>query len=122
MSVTRADLIERLASSADISVRDAELVLSTVLDAIAAGLAAGHRIELRGFGVFEPKLRPARDVRNPRTGEHVMTAAKARVHFKIGRAMHLLLNGDSETREVFQAKRDAALRRRDEKVGQLSLF
>ena len=122
MSITRAVLVKRLASSAGISAREAEQVLSTVLDAIGAGLAEGHRIELRGFGAFERRQHPARQARNPRTGEPVTAAARASVHFKAGRALHLLLNGDSDTRAVFQAKRDATLRRRDEKAGQLSLF
>ncbi len=121
MSVTRADLVERLALSAGISVRDAELVLSTVLDAIGAGLAEGHRIELRGFGVFEPKRHAPRLARNPRTGEPVTVVARSSVHFKAGRVMHRLLNGDSDTRAALQAKRDATLRRRDEKAGQLTL-
>ena len=101
MSVTRADLIERLALSAGISVHDAKLVLSTVLDEIAAGLAEGHRVELRGFGIFEPKRHPARQARNPQTGELVTVATKASVHFKTGRGMHLLLNGDFDARGTF---------------------
>ncbi|MGI9501262.1 MAG: HU family DNA-binding protein [Geminicoccaceae bacterium] len=91
--MTRSDLIIRLASSAAISNRDAELVLRTVFEAIGAGLAEGDRIELRGFGVFEPRQHPARQARNPRTGEAVTAPAKAKVHFKAGRPMHRLLNG-----------------------------
>ncbi|MGI9488229.1 MAG: HU family DNA-binding protein [Geminicoccaceae bacterium] len=120
--MTRADLIARLASSAAISVRDAELVLSTVLDAIGTGLEHGDRIELRGFGIFEPRQHPARQARNPRTGEAVTTAAKASVHFKAGTAMHRLLNGDPAARVEFQAKREAERRRRDDKGGQLTLL
>lgn len=122
MSVTRADLINRLASSAAINVRDAKLVLDTVLDAIGTGLGEGHRIELRGFGIFEPKEHPARKARHPRTGETVFTQAKVGVHFKAGEAMHQLLNDDAAARRLHQAKRDAAVRRRDEKAGQPSLF
>ena len=107
---------------AGITNRDAELVLAAVLDEIAAGLAEGHRVELRGFGVFEPKPKPARQVRNPRSGEPVMTAARATVHFKAAKAMHLLLNGDSGARSIIQEKRDDVVRRRDEKSGQPSLL
>lgn len=122
MSVTRADLITRLASSAAISIKDAEPVLSTVLESIGDGLAQGQRIELRGFGVFQRREQNTRQARNPRTGEEVMVPAKATAHFKAGTAMHKLLNGDPDARAMLQSKRECQLRRRDQKAGQLSLF
>ena len=116
MSVTRADLIGRLASMAAITPRDAELVLRVVLDEIGAGLAAGQRVELRGFGVFEPKPLPARPARNPKNGKAVMTSAKSGVHFKAAKAMHLLLNGESDTPAADQAESGVEDRRRDDKA------
>ncbi len=122
MSVTRADLITRLASSAAISLKDAELVLSTVLESIGDGLAQGHRIELRGFGVFQRWEHSARPARTPKTGETVMVAAKATARFKPGTTMHKLLNGNPHARGLIQAKREAQIHRRDERAGQLNLF
>ena len=116
MSVTRADLIGRLASVAAITPRDAELVLRVVLDEIGAGLAEGRRVELRGFGVFEPKPLPARPARNPRNGETMMTSAKSGVHFKAAKAMHLKLNGEGDKPEAVQTKRDASGLHQDEKA------
>lgn len=116
MSVTRADLIGRLASMAAITPRDAELVLRVVLDEIGAGLAEGQRVELRGFGVFEPKPLPARPARNPRNGKAVMTSAKSGVHFKAAKAMHLLLNDGSDTSAATEAKPDIEGRRREDKA------
>ncbi|MGI9502120.1 MAG: HU family DNA-binding protein [Geminicoccaceae bacterium] len=115
MSVTRADLIARLALMAAITTRDAELVLRVVLDEIGAGLAEGQRVELRGFGVFEPKPLPARPARNPQNGEAVMTSAKSGVHFKAAKAMHLLLNGEPDTPAIIQPACDAE-GHRDEKA------
>ena len=122
LSITRTDLTARLASIVAISIRDADLVLRTMLDEIGAGLAEGSRVELRGFGIFEPKALPARQVRNPRSGEALATPAKTTVHFRAAKAMHQLLNGDGDARSTMQAKRDDAVRRRDEKAGQPSLF
>ena len=122
MPITRADLTARLASISAISNRDADLVLRTVLAEIGAGLAEGRRVELRGFGVFEPKARPSRQMRNPRNGEPMVVPAKTTVHFKTAKAMQLHLNGDSDVREAHQDKRDDAIRRRDLKAGQPSLL
>ena len=69
LAVIRTDLAKGLASSAGTSAHNAELVSSTMLDAIGARLAEGHRIELRGFGVFERRQQAARLAHNPRTGE-----------------------------------------------------
>ena len=56
--------------------RDVERIVSTVLDKITDALAAGHRVELRGFGAFSVKTRPSRLGRNPRTGEPVAVDEK----------------------------------------------
>lgn len=122
MSVNRADLIKRLASSAAIGTRDAEMVLTTVLEKIGDGLAQGKRMEMRGFGVFERREHKARTARNSKSGETVMVDAKATVHFKAGNAMHKLLNGDPEAKARFLAIRENKRRIRDEKEGQLNLF
>lgn len=122
MPVTRADLVTRLATSTAISIRDANLVLTTVLNVIEEGLTRGQRVELRGFGVFQRREHNARQARNPKTGETLIAPAKATVHFKPGRPMKKLLNGDPEARAMWQAKREVQLRKRDEKDGQLNLF
>lgn len=55
-----------------------------IFDLLAEALAAGERIELRGFGAFSLHDIPARRGRNPRTGESVAVPAKKSVHFKPG--------------------------------------
>ena len=57
--------------------REAEKVVNTILDEIAAALACGDRVELRGFGVFAIKFRQARKGRNPRSGWRSMCCAPA---------------------------------------------
>ena len=72
--------------------RDVEKVVNTILDEIAAALARGDRVKLRGFGVFAIKLRQARRGRNPRSGATVSVPEKAIPFFKTGGPMHERLN------------------------------
>ena len=72
--------------------RDVERIVSTVLDKITAALAAGHRVELRGFGAFSVKVRPSRMGRNPRTGEPVEVDAKRAPFFRTGKELRERLN------------------------------
>ena len=55
-------------------------------------MARGDRVELRGFGAFSVKNRPARTGRNPRTGAHVSVAQKSVPFFKTGKEMRERLN------------------------------
>ena len=54
---------------------------------MADSLARGERVELRGFGSFALNYRPARNGRNPRTGEPVKVPAKYTPHFKAGKEL-----------------------------------
>ena len=60
-----------------------------------AALARGERVELRGFGAFSVKNRPARIGRNPRTGDKVVVAEKYVPFFKTGKEMRERLNSGS---------------------------
>ena len=72
--------------------RDVENIVNAVLDEITDALAAGNRVELRGFGAFSVKSRPARTGRNPRTGEKVPVSEKYVPFFKTGKEMREKLN------------------------------
>ena len=67
--------------------RDVENIVNAILDGIVAALARGDRVELRGFGAFSVKHRPARAGRNPRTGAHVPVDQKSVPFFKTGKEM-----------------------------------
>jgi integration host factor subunit beta len=72
--------------------RDVESVVNAILDSITDALARGDRVELRGFGAFAVKSRPARIGRNPRTGESVSVCEKVVPMFKSGKEMRARLN------------------------------
>jgi integration host factor subunit beta len=72
--------------------RDVEKIVNAILDTIADALARGDRVELRGFGAFSVKNRPARVGRNPRTGEQVDVGEKYVPQFKAGKEIRERLN------------------------------
>ena len=93
----KSELVARLAQRyPHLYHRDVERIVSTVLDEIIKALSAGHRVELRGFGAFSVKRRPARTGRNPRTGAHVSVDQKCVPFFKTGKEMRERLNQAAE--------------------------
>jgi integration host factor subunit beta len=95
-AVTRAEIIAELAaSSPHLRQADAELIVATIFEQITAALVRGERVELRGFGAFTVKQRPARIGRNPRTGKVVAVEEKTRPYFKTGTEMLRRLNRGS---------------------------
>jgi integration host factor subunit beta len=93
--MTKSELIARLAEkNPHLYHRDVERIVTTIFDEIAAALARGQRVELRGFGAFSVKQRDARVGRNPRTGEAVQVAEKLIPFFKTGKQLRERLNTD----------------------------
>ena len=72
--------------------RDVENVVNAILDEITDTLADGNRVELRGFGAFSVKHRPARIARNPKTGSKVSVDEKWVPFFKTGKELRERLN------------------------------
>ena len=94
--MTKSDLIERVAIKVPhISKKDTETVVNTIFDCMTEALRKGDRIEIRGFGSFQVKVREAREGRNPKTGEEVKIPAKRTPFFKVGK----------ELKERIEAKR-----------------
>ena len=91
--MTRSQLILRLATqNPHLTHREVGRLVNAIFETIAAGLARGDRIELRGFGSFIVKEHAPRVGRNPRTGETVHVAAKLRPHFKSGKELRKRIN------------------------------
>src|SRR5438034_7298695 len=83
----KSELVQRIAEhNPHLYQRDVENIVNAILDEIVAALARGDRVELRGFGAFSVKHRPARAGRNPRTGAHVPVDQKSVPFFKTGRS------------------------------------
>ena|SRR6476659_4344364 len=89
----RSELVLRIAEqNPHLYQKDCEAIVAAILDRITQALAAGDRIEIRGFGAFSLTTKRERPGRNPRTGESVTVAEKKNVRFKPGREMHKRLN------------------------------
>ena len=92
----KSELIARLAEqNPHLYQRDVERIVTTVFDEITDALQRGDRVELRGFGAFSVKRRPARIGRNPRTGDSVAVAEKFVPFFKTGKDLRERLNAPS---------------------------
>ena len=96
--MTKSELIQYLSVQAkenSFSARrsaDMQEVVDSILNHLVEALAAGERVELRGFGSFSLHGISARPGRNPKTGEPVAVLAKKRVHFKPGGEMRREVN------------------------------
>jgi|SRR5215472_1960508 len=76
-----------------ISYQDSETLVGMMFDVMTRGLAAGQRVQLRGFGSFGVKLRRARRGRNPKTGVPVEIAARRVPFFRAGKELRIKVNG-----------------------------
>ena len=99
--MTKSQLIDRVAHRQSLLARrDVELAVRVMLEHMAACLAAGGRIEIRGFGSFSLHFRAARVARNPKTGTPVSLPARYATYFKPGKALRERVNRlASETQE-----------------------
>ncbi len=88
--MVKADLVEIIAREAGITKVSAEVGVDSIIKALKDALERGERIELRGFGVFEVKLRKSGVGRNPRTGEEVAIPAGKTTRFRPGKALGAL--------------------------------
>jgi integration host factor subunit beta len=89
----KSELIERIAArNPHLFQRDVEHIVNSILEEVVTALARGDRVELRGFGAFSVKNRPARTGRNPRTGAQVTVSEKYVPFFKTGKDMRERLN------------------------------
>jgi len=85
--MTKADLIDKVASSAGLSKADAGRALDAALDSITKSLKKGQKVTLVGFGTFSVAKRKARMGRNPRTGEEIKIAASKTPKFTPGKML-----------------------------------
>ncbi len=101
----KSELVQKLADeNPNLFHRDIERIVSIVFQEITDALARGDRVELRGFGAFSVKHRPARTGRNPRSGEAVQIDEKWSPFFKAGKELRDRLNGNGR----FSSQTDGA--------------
>ena len=89
----KSELILKLHTKySSLSLNDIEKILDLFLNNIVKGLQNSQKIELRGFGTFSKKINKEKFVRNPRTSQKIFKKENYKIHFKIGKILHLKIN------------------------------
>jgi integration host factor subunit beta len=94
--MTKAELVEEVARTTQLTKKHAEIIVNTVFDSIVDSLKGGEKIELRGFGSFRLRKREPRKGRNPKTGDKVDVPPKKVPYFKPGKELKELINREAE--------------------------
>ena len=84
--MNKTEFIREVADRAELSRKQAEAAYNAMLDTIVEALKAGDKVQLVGFGSYELKEKPAREVYNPLTKQKQKNAASKVPSFKIGKA------------------------------------
>jgi integration host factor subunit beta len=91
--LNKSDLILKiLESDSNLFKKDASKIVNVFFDTISEAISTGERVELRGFGIFDVKIREARIARNPKNGEAVAVPAKKVPFFRMGKDMKDRIN------------------------------
>ena len=85
--MNKSDLVDAVASSADLTTASAARAVDATLDAIGGALGNGDSVSLVGFGTFSVRHRAARDGRNPQTGAPMHIPASKVPGFKAGKGL-----------------------------------
>ena len=90
--MNKVELVAAIAEKSELTKVDAEKALKVFIDTVTEELKNGGKVQLVGFGTFEVAERPAREGRNPRTGETMKIAASKTPKFKAGKALKDSMN------------------------------
>jgi DNA-binding protein HU-beta len=89
--MNKGELVEAVAEKAEVSKKDADTIVTAMVEAIMEAVASGDKVSLVGFGSFEPRDRAAREGRNPKTGETLKIAATTVPGFSAGKGFKQLV-------------------------------
>lgn len=86
--VIKNQLIDNIFEQTEIDRQVIQIVVDNLLEELKDALKRGDSVELRGFGIFENKLRKAKqNARNPKTGELVEVPSHYVASFKAGKEL-----------------------------------
>ncbi len=94
--MTKADLVEEIATRTGISRNQTAVIVDQLLDAMSRALSEGRHLEIRGFGTFKVRERRARRARNPRSGTEVLVPAKLVPVFKPSKELKGIVLGNEQ--------------------------
>ncbi|MEC9357222.1 MAG: HU family DNA-binding protein [Pseudomonadota bacterium] len=87
LPMNKAELIEAVATKADLSKADAGRALDALFESISKALKKNDKVSLVGFGTFSVRKRAARQGRNPKTGAEIKIPASKNPTFKAGKGL-----------------------------------
>ena len=90
--MNKFDIIKELSKQKNLNEKDANTIVSVIIEEITQALQLGDRVEFRGFGVFYIKKREQRVARNPKTGDKILARKKNIPHFKMSKTLYELIN------------------------------
>ena len=100
--MTKSELIDRITDKqAQLSSKDVELTVKSILEYMSQMLSEGGRIEIRGFGSFSLHYRVPRIGRNPKTCAPVALSGKYVPHFKPGKELRDRVNNSLSSEQNF---------------------
>lgn len=85
--MNKASIVDKVHEVLGGTKAQAERAVDTVIDSITGGLKGGHEVSIAGLGIFSTKMRPARQGRNPRTGESISIPAMRVPKFRPAKAL-----------------------------------
>ena len=92
IAVNKGELVDAIASEANLSKTDAENALNAFINAVSGAVASGDKVTLPRFGTFAISQRSARTGMNPQTREPIQIAASKSVKFTVGSELKKLVN------------------------------
>ena len=93
-TLTKREIVSRIADATGLTKSLVKDVVQRFMDSVILELGNENRVELRDFGIFYVKRRPARQAHNPKTMEKVDVPAKSVVRFRVGRLLKGVASGE----------------------------
>ena len=90
--MNKEELVQEISKKAKVTQKEANEVLSALIETVEKTVSKGKKVTLVGFGTFEPRKRAARNGRNPQTGKTMTIAASKAPKFKAGKALKDAVN------------------------------
>ena len=91
--MNKEELVQEVAKKAKVTQKDANEVLTALVESIQTAVSKWNKVTLVGFGTFEPRKRAARNGRNPQTGKEIKIPAKTVPAFSAGKKFRTAVNG-----------------------------
>ncbi len=91
--MNKEELVQEISKKSKVTQKEANEVLSALIETVQKTVSKGKKVTLVGFGTFEPRKRAARNGRNPQTGKEIKIPAKTVPVFSAGKKFKEVVNG-----------------------------